>query len=84
LTLFISVSNTTAGSGGLAAASVPVAPGFDVVITGGSFELQLEMPNAAINPNTITVATIRSGLQNLIAPGSFVFNAIAFTASCRI
>jgi hypothetical protein len=30
----------------------------------GSFELQLETPNAATNPNAITVHASRSGVQN--------------------
>jgi hypothetical protein len=32
----------------------------------GSFELQLETPNAASNPNEITVHANRSGVQNVI------------------
>jgi hypothetical protein len=31
----------------------------------GSFELQLETPNAASNPNAITVHATRSGVHNL-------------------
>lgn len=30
----------------------------------GSFELQLETPNAASNPNAITVQASRNGVQN--------------------
>jgi hypothetical protein len=32
----------------------------------GSFELQLETPNAASNPKAITVHASRSGVQNFI------------------
>jgi hypothetical protein len=47
-------------------ARLGVAPG-GLALAGletGSFELQLEAPNAASNPNAITVHASRSGVQN--------------------
>ena len=43
-----------------------------VVVVFGSFELQLDTPNAASNPSAITVHATRSGVQNLILLISFV------------
>jgi hypothetical protein len=42
------------------------------VADGGSFELQLDTPNAASNPSEITVHATRSGVQNLILLTSFL------------
>ena len=50
-----------------------VAVGLDA----GSFELQLETPNAASNPSAITVHATRSGVQNLILLTSFFIPGIA-------
>ena len=47
---------------------------------GGSFELQLDTPNAASNPSEITVHATRSGVQNLILVTSFFLSDIATTS----
>ena len=41
-------------------------------VAGGSFELQLDAPNAASSPSEITVHTVRSGVQNFILFTSFL------------
>jgi hypothetical protein len=45
--------------------------------TVGSFELQLDTPNAASSPSAITVHTTRSGVQNLILLTSCFIPGIA-------
>jgi hypothetical protein len=47
---------------------------------GGSFELQLDTPNAASNPSEITVHATRSGVQNLILVTSFFLSDIVTTS----
>jgi len=74
--LFISVCITTAGIAGFGSFPVAGAGGFETV-GSGSCELQLETPNAATSPSTISVDANRNGLQNLTGPGSCFFNAIA-------
>jgi hypothetical protein len=48
---------------------------FELTVTlagdGGSFELQLDTPNAASSPREMTVQATRSGVQNFIALTSF-------------
>ena len=54
--------------------------GAEVLLTGcGSFELQLDTPNAASNPSEITVHATRSGVQNLVLITSFFLSDIATT-----
>ena len=59
-----------------------VAVGLDA----GSFELQLETPNAASNPSAITVHATRSGVQNLILFVSDIVSTtlLLFTESKRV
>jgi hypothetical protein len=45
----------------------------------GSFELQLDTPNAESNPSEITVHATRSGVQNLVLITSFFLSDIATT-----
>jgi hypothetical protein len=42
------------------------------LVVAGSFELQLDTPNAASNPSESTVHATRSGVQNLILLFSFL------------
>jgi hypothetical protein len=44
---------------------------FTVTSAGGSFELQLDTPNAATSPSTITVDASRSGVQNFNSFNTF-------------
>ncbi len=68
------------GRGNVAKAAGRV--GADELVTdGGSFELQLDTPNAARSPSEITVHAARSGVQNLDLLTSFFLSAIAITSN---
>ena len=54
-----------------------VAELFAVDVDDGSFELQLDTPNAASNPNEITVQATRNGVQNLTLLSSLFIPDIA-------
>ena len=61
-----SASRIGCGKVAKAAGRVGAAGRFALVVDDGSFELQLDTPNAASKPNAITVHTTRSGVQNFI------------------
>src|SRR5215213_1133336 len=57
----------------------PGAVRFAVVVDAGSFELQLDAPNAASSPSEITVHAMRKGVQNLTLLTSFFISDIVTT-----